>query len=634
MSKSLSIIIPYYNTLEYTYELLDILDKQITDEVEVILVDDGSTKKPFINKYSWLRVFVKENGGVSSARNLGLDKITGKYVTFIDSDDLVANNYISSILEKIKEDFDYCYLSWKGFGGWNIEVKLNKLEDEFPPFNLCCWNRIYKSELIKGIRFNENKQIAEDAEFIRDAQVNCKKKAFISDFMYLYRTNRNDSLTKRFAKGLIDTKRIVYNYKKITKDMTWLIDEVKKENETGEVIIMTNENEIPELKDYAMVMKPQTMKGTELRGEPTPLFHKIEYLIEKTQLIIWTSHTYRIGGIETFIYNLCKLLKDDYDILVLYNIMDIGQIERLEKIVKVEQYDKNKNYLCDNVIVNRITDEVPDNVEYKKKIQMVHCAKLKDEYHVPQNYSTVVPVSKIVKDSYKDECKENATIISNPVFVEEPKRILKLVSCTRLSFEKGEDRMIKLANLLNANNIPFMWFFFTERPLKVMPPNCFFMQPRLDVSNYIAEADYLVQLSDSEAFGYSMAEAITLGTKVLTTPIDVLKELGFKEGKQGYIIPFDVNNIDLKSIYEDKEPAENIYDNVEIKKKWKKVLGNTVPAQEYIYDGDEEVTTLILNGYTDMELHRYVTNGEKLRLKKKRARYLQSKGVAKILKED
>lgn len=60
MSKSLSIIIPYYNTLEYTYELLDILDKQITDEVEVILVDDGSTKKPFINKYSWLRVFVKE----------------------------------------------------------------------------------------------------------------------------------------------------------------------------------------------------------------------------------------------------------------------------------------------------------------------------------------------------------------------------------------------------------------------------------------------------------------------------------------------------------------------------------------------------------------------------------------------
>ena len=86
--KKLSIIIPYYNGGEYTKALLDCLAPQVTKDVEVILVDDGS-KEPFKTTEKWLKVIRKENGGVSSARNAGIDKATGEYITFVDHDDLL-----------------------------------------------------------------------------------------------------------------------------------------------------------------------------------------------------------------------------------------------------------------------------------------------------------------------------------------------------------------------------------------------------------------------------------------------------------------------------------------------------------------------------------------------------------------
>ena len=115
--KKLSIIIPYYNGEKYTDELINILTPQITDEVEVFLIDDGS-EIPFSNPQPWLTVIKQSNGGVSAARNTGLNHATGEYIAFIDSDDLIEPYYIEKIINKIdKEQFDYLYMSWKSFGG-------------------------------------------------------------------------------------------------------------------------------------------------------------------------------------------------------------------------------------------------------------------------------------------------------------------------------------------------------------------------------------------------------------------------------------------------------------------------------------------------------------------------------------
>ena len=333
----LSIIIPTYNCAKYTDELLSCLEKQITDEVEVIVIDDGS-KEPYTTEYEWVNLINKENGGPASARNTGLDNAHGEYIAFIDGDDLVADNYISSIISKIDEmQFDYCYLSWKTLpGGWQCDVKLRCIEDKFPPFNLCCWNRVYRRDMIGDVRFNELKLIAEDAEFIRDVKEEGKKKEIISDYMYFYRSNAEDSITKRFGKGELYTKRAVIHYNHITKDMTDLVKKVKELNKVGEVIVMTNNNELPELAQYAMVMKPTVIKGTEFIGEPTKLYQHIELPI-KTQVVLWTDTTYELGGIETFIYSFCRNLYKSYDIIVLYNKMDEQQIQRLRPYVSVEK---------------------------------------------------------------------------------------------------------------------------------------------------------------------------------------------------------------------------------------------------------------------------------------------------------
>jgi glycosyltransferase involved in cell wall biosynthesis len=99
----LSIIIPTYNRNEYIVNLLDKLKQQITDEVEVIVVDDNSNIALQDSWYNY--IYLTENsGGASVPRNIGLDKAKGEYITFIDSDDLVSDDYIQTILEATKEN--------------------------------------------------------------------------------------------------------------------------------------------------------------------------------------------------------------------------------------------------------------------------------------------------------------------------------------------------------------------------------------------------------------------------------------------------------------------------------------------------------------------------------------------------
>ena len=84
----------------------------------------------------------------------------------------------------------------------------------------------------------------------------------------------------------------------------------------------------------------------------------------------------------------------------------------------------------------------------------------------------------------------------NPIDIEKPKKVLNLVSATRLTKEKGKSRIIKLAVALEKAGIPFVWNIFTDDEKEILHPNIAFLKPRLDVTNYIANADYLVQLSD------------------------------------------------------------------------------------------------------------------------------------------
>lgn len=592
MAKLLSIIIPCYNAEPWINMLLDTLAPQVTNEVEVIVIDDGS-EKPFETDYPWVRLIRQKNGGVSSARNKGLDNCTGDYISFIDADDLVAPNYISSILFRIKtEHFDYLYMSWKTLPeGQQMEVKLNTVLDNFPPYNLCVWNRVYKKNVIGKTRFNTLKAVAEDAEFVREIHEFKYKKSFIPDFMYFYRTTTPNSLTKRFQEGQLRTQRVVYYFPQVTPNMTYLIEEFKRTNKYAEVVLMTNKNMIPELTKYALIMQPSNCHGTELRGYPTHFFKKVTMPVE-ADIVIWTERTFAIGGIETFIFNFCKQMSKYYDIVVLYSQIDNTQRMRLEEYARVIRQDNGMRIDCDTLIINRITDTAPFNVIFKRKVQMVHSCKWMDGLTVPQDNDYMVAVSHAVARSYAD-FKPDHKVIHNLTCPSNTEKALILVSATRTGTnEKGQKRMIALSNLLDRKGIPFVWFCFCDNPIQGADKICF-VKPTLNIKPYIASASYLVQLSDHEGFCYSLVEALELGTPCLVTDLEVLPELGFEDGVTGYKVPWVItDDFDAEKIYTNqlKGTFEYYFDNDLRIGQWREILGEGHPIEreEYI----EAVLTL------------------------------------------
>ena len=113
----ISIIIPVYNVEQYLEQCLDSILRQTYKNYEIILVDDGSSDNSgvicdkFAFKYSFIHVIHKTNGGLSSARNAGLDVATGSYVLFVDSDDYIGENAISQIISTVgQHDIDVVFL--------------------------------------------------------------------------------------------------------------------------------------------------------------------------------------------------------------------------------------------------------------------------------------------------------------------------------------------------------------------------------------------------------------------------------------------------------------------------------------------------------------------------------------------
>ena len=625
----LSIIIPTYNADAYLPDLLACLDKQMVPGVEVIIVDDGS-KIPFKTDYKWATVIRQENAGPGIARNTGLNKMTGEYFTFIDADDMVSEKYLATILDKIEsEAFDYCYLSWKTMpGGWNCTVQLKSIEDKFPGFNLCVWNRVYKTATFGQQRFDPKKLWSEDADFIYRLNEHGKK-SFISDIMYYYRPDTPDSWTKKMFSGQLDYTRIVYNIKEVKPTDTALLEEIKREYADNEIVLLTDSLGIPELEHYCMIMRYNTpTKGNILRGDQYIGFDKIQKP-KHTQVIIWTAVTSQIGGIETWIYNFCKIMSKYYDIIVMYDQIDSKQLARLEQYVECIRRNPKQIITCDTIIVSRITDEIPDNIKSKQAIQMCHTCKMQDFLKVPQDKDHIVMVSKAAAESFNED---KAEVIYNLTDAPTKKKCLLLISATRLSrvsaFEKGHARMLKLADKLDEAQIPFIWLIFSDNNLDNARRNMVILPPILDIAPYLAKADYYVSLSDAEGYGYSMVESLINNTALLTTPITVLPEIGFKEGVNGYTIPFDLDGFDVHKLL-DVPQFEFKQTNTKIIKQWRKLLGDTKPTHSY--NPSDKVKVKITNRYKDINLNRVLNIGDEIYMSRSRAEAVQSVGYGRII---
>lgn len=624
----LSIIIPCYNAEPYIYELLHTLAPQITKEVEVILIDDGSDK-PIEYKMKGLKIYRQKNGGSSKARNKGLEKAKGKVIAFIDADDLVSENYVEYILSQIDEDWDYMDLSWKSLEDNKFTYKLLNDRDSLPNPSAC--TRVFKKAFIGDVRFPEKKDACEDEHFTRHLQLKRAKHICATEYMYFYRIGVPESSSKRFLNRETHTMRIGYYIPFVTREMTDLVEEIKKEDEEHEIVLMTNKNEIPELEIYSRVIcPPQVNRVMEVRGDYTNLFKIIPRPI-RTQVAIYTSQIDEISGITTFIYNFCKKMSKYYDITVLYDVIDPKQILRLSDICQVVKNDLEIPVFCDTLICNKIADRIPGNIRFKQSIQMVHCIKQRD-WKLPKDRDIMVNVSEASLNSWKDETKKECKVIHNLTYFEKVPKALTLVSAMRVgAYDKqgNDERCIEFAKMLNNADIKYIWLYFSNKPLPNAPENMIHCGSRTDIKPFIHMADYYVCLSGVEAYSYSLLEALELHTPVIVTPLAMNEEMGIKDGENAYIVPFEVEEFDISKIL--KVPSFNFtYDNESIVKQWRDLLGHTTPTRSY--QPKKTVDVVVKIEYRDLQLDEVLKIGEKRTMRYARALELQEKGFVRIIK--
>lgn len=620
----LSIVIPAFNAEPYLSELLECLSRQVTQDVEVVVVDDGS-KRAVKTSHSFVKIIRKRNGGCASARNVGIENTTGDYISFIDADDLVADDFIKQVMKTIKDEPDVIELSWKSLTsqGTQHDYKLNSINDHLKNPSVC--TRVFKRDFIGDVRFNEKKDSTEDEDFSRKIGYLTSdfkgERAIISDYMYFYRTAVENSKIKRFKQGKMNTKRVVYYYKHVTKDMTFLVDQIKKDDELNEVWLLTEKNDIPELARWCQIHTPMKMWTHYLKGEK---YHNIEIIPVpyKADVVLYINNTNVVGGIETFVYNFAKIMGEYYDIAYVVNNAPKEHIQHMQKVVKVLHAPKQK-IICDNLIMLRILDSIPTNIEYKKSIQMCHACKTNKNWNIPQNCDYIVNVSRASKDSFQ----EDKGIVIHNLIDQEVHKPLVLMSATRIpAADKGnnEKRMMKLASMLNEAGIEFMWLNFSDGALKNPPKGFHNMGLNMNASDYFGMATYVVQLSDSEAWSYTLLEALTQNIPVLVCPFPSAYEMGVEDGKNGYILPYDMD-FDIHKILDVPE-FKYSYSNKSIVAQWKKIL-NAKPKPK----PKQVKVRSIFYKYYDKELKRDVFRHEEWFTTRERAAYLEEKGLVKIL---
>lgn len=341
-------------------------------------------------------------------------------------------------------------------------------------------------------------------------------------------------------------------------------------------------------------------------------------MVEYTNVILCNGIG-EIGGIETFFYELGRKY-GKYDITIVYNYANNEQLKRLRQYVRCVRLTKKikckKCFLMYNVSI--------DMVEAEEYIQLIH-ANYKVQnltVNTDKRISKYYGVSNWVAKDYeellqKEGITKKVEVCYNPITIDKPKKVLKLISATRLTREKGKERMIILANMLTKAKIPFIWLIFTNDYDAIDNRNVIYMKPRLDIRNYIAEADYLVQLSDTEACPYSLIEANSLGVPCIYTPIPSLIEIGI----QGYQVPFDMNDIDINKILDipkvDYKPPKDI---------WNELLDHKPST----YDPNDTVEVIAKKTFEDngmwvMANQVMVVNREEAErlIKEDKARYIQ-----------
>lgn len=216
MNELISVIVPVYNVEEYLRNCLDSILQQSYSELQIILIDDGSTDNSgkicdeYEKKDSRIEVIHQQNSGIGRTRNVGLDRAKGQYIAFVDSDDFIHKDMYRDLIKLAKRNkADLTVCKFQRFKNPNFSVKwedcpterilrpydvLAKLPGDQDEVESVLWNKLYKSSLFNSIRFPEG-LINEDADIIY-LVIDASNIVIVTDQVYYYYRFNENSITR------------------------------------------------------------------------------------------------------------------------------------------------------------------------------------------------------------------------------------------------------------------------------------------------------------------------------------------------------------------------------------------------------------------------------------------------------
>lgn len=350
--------------------------------------------------------------------------------------------------------------------------------------------------------------------------------------------------------------------------------------------------------------------------------------------IFYVRNIHAIGGVETFVYELAKKYKD-YDIAVVCKDVAPSQMQRLQKYCRVYVH-KNQQIKCNVIITNWDTSILDYVNEDAKKYTVLHTdyKNPTERLGLPKDRPdvTYIGITEVSKKNFEEISGIDRTILCrNPLTIEEEEPVLTLVSATRMTEIKDNGRHLKLAQALDRQGIKYIWLIFTTNEYNDNPiwknPNVIHMQNRLELGQFMKNADWYVQLSSCEGDSYSLKEALYRGTPVVVCELPYFKEIGIENNKNALFYNIDNSNADEVAI-KMKKPLEFKFE--EVKDGYDKLLDKT--KSHYEEEKKMEVKVKVIMNFKDMEngnIQRVI--GDEFKCNKIRADYLKENNAVEIL---
>lgn len=236
MSEKISIIVPVYNVEKYLKRCIQSLQAQTYQNKEIILVDDGSIDQSgiicdyYAKKDEQIKVIHKQNGGLSDARNMGINVASGTYIVFVDSDDWIESDILEKAYQTLKEN-ESDMIIWGYFADFVTETEQLEKSVKYTLKGICdkelrqevftkengigltgyVWNKLYKATIVKHCQFVKDISLVEDIVFNSEVIKKCKKIVFLDYAGTHYIQRDKSTLGSKYYPNYIELKFMAWN---------------------------------------------------------------------------------------------------------------------------------------------------------------------------------------------------------------------------------------------------------------------------------------------------------------------------------------------------------------------------------------------------------------------------------------